>query len=151
MEILENRSEYLSEFIRLNEEWISTYFEIEEIDKKLAANPKKIIDDGGFIFCLVVENKVLGVCALFNEGNGIYELARMAVSKRYRGNGYGKELIETCIKKLKYIGAKEVYLLSNTKLKPAIFLYKKYGFKITKTGKHPLYSRANIRMARKIS
>jgi len=75
----------------------------------------------------------------------------MAVSKKYRGNGYGTILIKTCIQKLKDIKAKEVYLVSNTKLKPAITLYEKYGFKITKNTQHSAYSRANITMVQTIS
>ena len=67
MEIAENCREHLKDFIRLNEEWITAYFEIEDIDRKLAANPQKVIDDGGYIFSLVLENKVIGVCALFNN------------------------------------------------------------------------------------
>ncbi len=151
MKIKENQVNHLDDFIRLNEEWISTYFEIEDIDRKLAANPTKIIDDGGYIFSLVVDSKVIGVCALFNEGNGIFELARMAVSKKHRGNGYGKKLIEISIQKLKDIKAKEVYLVSNTKLKPAITLYEKHGFKSSNNCRHSEYSRANITMVQTIS
>jgi len=151
MKIKENQVDHLDDFIRLNEEWITTYFQIEDIDKKLAANPKKIIDDGGYIFSLVVDKKVIGVCALFNNGNGVFELARMAVSKKYRGSGYGKELMEISIHKLKEIKAKEVYLVSNTKLKPAIALYEKHGFKQSNDSRHSAYSRANITMVQKIS
>ncbi|KAF3978039.1 MAG: hypothetical protein HFP77_03900 [Methylococcales symbiont of Iophon sp. n. MRB-2018] len=43
MEIVENNRNYLKDFIRLNEEWISTYFQIEDIDRELAANPQKVI------------------------------------------------------------------------------------------------------------
>jgi len=35
MKIIENSREYLTDFIRLNEEWINQYFSIEETDKKL--------------------------------------------------------------------------------------------------------------------
>jgi N-acetylglutamate synthase-like GNAT family acetyltransferase len=89
MEIIENKIELLDDFVRLNEEWISTYFELEAADKKLAANPYKIIENGGYIFSLVSNNEVLGVCALFNDGHGTFELARMAVAPQYLGNGYG--------------------------------------------------------------
>lgn len=54
MNIIENSREYLSSFIRLNEDWISQYFSIEETDKKLASNPFKIIEDGGYIFLLSI-------------------------------------------------------------------------------------------------
>tara|TARA_R110002072_G_scaffold271474_2_gene431483 strand:+ start:17303 stop:17782 length:480 start_codon:yes stop_codon:yes gene_type:complete len=148
MDILENRQEYLDDFIRLNEEWISTYFEIEDVDLTLAANPNSIIQHGGYIFTILSMGQVAGVCALFNNGNGIFELARMAVSPDKQGKGIGDVLIETCLKKLKEIKAVKVFLVSNTKLKPAISLYKKHGFLTVSEGQHPVYSRANIVMER---
>jgi len=96
MDVLENKREHLIDFIRLNEEWIITHFEIEEADRKLAENPGKIIDDGGYIFTLVLNEKVVGVCALINEGNGLFELARMAVSPKYHRRGYGEKLMQLC-------------------------------------------------------
>ena len=146
MEILENRKEYLEDFIRLNEEWISAYFEIEEIDRDLAANPEMVINNGGFIFSLVENGIVIGVCALFHKGNGTYELARMAVSPKHQGNGYGSRLLDAAMAKAKDIKAKKVFLVSNTKLKNAIALYKKYGFVTVFEGQHPVYKRANITM-----
>jgi len=150
MNIIENSKEYLTDFIRLNEEWISQYFEIEETDKNLADNPFKIIEDGGYIFYLVSGNNVMGVCALFNDGGGVYELARMAVSPAFHGKGYGNRLIEHCLLKLKEIDAQRVYLVSNTKLGAAIGLYKKFGFQTVSEGPHPVYSRANIVMERHV-
>lgn len=130
MEVVENRKEHLKEFIRLNEEWISTYFSIEDVDRALAADPYQIIENSGYIFSLVVGGEVLGVCALFNENKGVFELARMAVAPNHQGKGYSNLLIEACFKKLKDVGANRVYLVSNTQLKAAISLYKKYGFNV---------------------
>ena len=132
MEIVENHSSYLDDFIRLNEEWITKYFELEEVDKLLAANPYKIIENGGYIFTALSNGKAVGVCALFKENSDEFELARMAVSPDQQSKGLGNLLIQTCLTKLKSIGAKKVYLVSNTKLEAAINLYKKHGF-ITKS------------------
>jgi len=146
--IVENIRDHLSDFVRLNEEWISHYFQIEAVDRELAANPGQVIDNGGYIFSLLNEEEVVGVCALFREDEGVFELARMAVSPAHQGKGYGDALIQTCLKKLAELKAKKVYLVSNTKLKSAISLYKKYGFETTMLGEHPVYSRANIVMER---
>ena len=151
MEIVENQRKYLNDFIRLNEEWISTYFEIEDSDRDLAANPHKVINDGGYIFSLILEKEVVGVCALFNNGNSVYELARMAVSPKHQGKGYGEQLIKVCLSKLRDIKAKKVHLVSNTKLESAISLYKKHGFETVSIGQHPVYSRANITMEQYVS
>lgn len=144
--IVENSEVHLGDFIRLNEEWISHYFELEETDRKLAAHPAQIIENGGYVFCLLSDQEVVGVCALFSEGDGVYELARMAVSPAHQGKGYSNRLLEYCFAKLRSIQARKVYLVSNTKLHAAISLYKKFGFVTVSEGAHPLYSRANIVM-----
>jgi len=146
MAIHENNREHLNDFIRLNEEWISKYFSIEQTDRDLAADPARIIEEGGYIFSLVTEGKVVGVCALFNKGDGVYELARMAVSPHYQGRGYGRALMQTCLDKVREIKAQKVYLVSNTNLEAAIALYQKSGFVTVRTGQHPVYSRGNIVM-----
>ena len=151
MHLVENDRALLDDFLRLNEEWISAYFEIETSDRALADNPGRIIDEGGYIFSLVSGGTVAGVCALFNEGNGTYELARMAVAPEQQGKGYGNRLMTACLGKLAEIGATRVYLLSNTKLEAAISLYKKHGFETVSVGQHPVYARANIVMERSIS
>ena len=148
MEIIENSREYLDDFVRLNEEWISNYFELEQVDHDLARNPGKIIDEGGYIFIAISNGLAVGTCALFNDGNGVYELARMAVSPSSQNIGFGKSLIEVCLSKLSEICAKKVYLVSNTKLEAAITLYRSSGFETVFEGKHPIYARANIVMER---
>ena len=92
----------------------------------------------------------MGVCALINEGNGLFELARMAVSPKYHRRGYGEKLMQLCLAKLNAIDAKKVYLLSNTKLIAALSLYKKYGFQTALEEQHPVYSRANVIMEQNV-
>ncbi|OIQ88051.1 acetyltransferase (GNAT) family protein [mine drainage metagenome] len=100
MLVLINREEYLQDFIRLNEAWISHYFEIEEVDRELVRNPARIITDGGYIFTLLEEDQVIGVCALFKEDDGVFQLARMAVSPEFRGKGYGDVLVDVACEHL---------------------------------------------------
>jgi len=146
MEIHENNKNHLKSFIQLNEAWVTKHFEIEQSDIELSNNPYCVIENGGYIFSLTENNLVVGVCALFNEGKGTYELARMAVAETHQGKGYGKALIVKSIQKAKELNANKLFLISNTKLETAIALYRKYGFKTIKTGQHPVYSRANIVM-----
>jgi len=146
--LCENNRDHLTDFVRLNEEWISTYFELEDVDHALAGNPGQIIDDGGYIFSLMVNDEVVGACALFYEGDGVYEIARMAVSPKHQGKGYGESLMQACLQKLADLQARKAYIVSNTKLESAIALYKKHDFKVVHSGEHPGYSRANIVMER---
>lgn len=143
---MENGTEYLKEFIRLNEEWICRYFQLEEADYKLRADPFRVIEEGGYIFSIVEDNQVLGVCALFNKEDDIYELARMAVDSQYQDKGIDNKLMQAVMDKLESLEAKRVYLYSNTMLDPAIALYRKYGFKTVSEGQHPDDARCNIVM-----
>lgn len=151
MNILVNSGEYLEEFIRLNEAWITCYFALEKVDMELARNPNKIIEDGGYVFTLLVKNNVVGVCALFKCDDGAFQLARMAVSPEHQGNGFGDVLLNAALDKLREIKAEKVYLLSNTNLISAIALYKKHGFKTVGKGRHPLYARVDIVMEKRLN
>ena len=148
MEIVENQPEYLSEFISLNEQWVTEHFQLEDTDRLLAANPRSVIDNGGYIFSLISNGVVLGVCALFNDGDNVFELARMAVSPEHHNKGCGQLLMLACLSKISVIGTKKVYLVSNTTLSATISLNKKNSFKTVSQGQHPVYSRANIIMER---
>lgn len=148
--VLVNENKYTADFIRLNEAWITHFFKIEKADRELARNPTKIIADGGYIFTLLEDGRVAGVCALFKEADGVFQLARMAVSPVFQGKGYGNALMDSAFAKLRDIGASRVYLLSNTILVPAIALYRKYGFTVLHEGQHPVYARCNIVMEKKL-
>lgn len=148
VEIVEYETKYQSAFKSLNEEWISTYFEMEEADYKALDNPKEyILDKGGKIFVALYKNEPLGVCALIKMNNSEYdfELAKMAVSPNAQGKNIGFLLGDFAVKKAKELGAKKIYLESNTILKPAINLYHKLGFQKI-VGLPTPYKRCNIQM-----
>ncbi len=150
MIILVNARAYLADFIQLNEAWINEYFQLEDADRELAARPDKIIEDGGYVFTLLENKEVVGVCALFRDKDNTFQLARMAVSKVYQGRGYGNALLEAALAKLIEIKAGKVYLLSNSRLASAISLYKKHGFDITHEGSHPKYARVDVVMEKNL-
>jgi len=141
-----DNKDHCDEFIRLNELWIKEHFELEESDRKLAADPYKIVREGGHILSLVEHEKVLGVCALVKETPERFQLARMAVDPGERAKGYGGALIDAAISKAQESGAQTLYLLTNTVLAPAISLYKKHGFRVISQCRHPVYARCNITM-----
>jgi len=135
-------------FKALNEEWITKYFRIEEADSKALDDPQGyILDDGGHIVIALLEEEVVGVCALIRMDNPNYdfELAKMAVTPKVRGKGIGHLLGVAVIEKAKALGASTLYLESNTKLVPAISLYEKLGFQKV-AGHYTPYERCNIQM-----
>jgi N-acetylglutamate synthase-like GNAT family acetyltransferase len=151
MSVQIDNERHCKEFVRLNELWISEHFSLEESDRKLAEDPFKIVRDGGHILSLTESVRVVGVCALFKETNGRYQLARMAVEPSERGKGHGEALIVAALQQARECGAKTVYLLSNTVLAPAIALYRKHGFSPVSEGRHPVYARCNIVMELNLS
>jgi DNA-binding MarR family transcriptional regulator/GNAT superfamily N-acetyltransferase len=148
VKIVEYEPKYRSAFKALNEEWISTFFEMEEADYKALDDPKEyILDKGGKIFIALYKDEPLGVCALIkmNDQNYDFEMAKMAVSPKAQGKNLGWFLGQAIIDSAKQLGASKIYLESNTILKPAINLYQKMGFEKI-VGHQTPYKRCNIQM-----
>jgi DNA-binding MarR family transcriptional regulator len=130
----------------LNEEWITRWFRMEDSDHKALDHPQEyIIDKGGYIFIALYKDEPVGTCALIAMEDGGFELAKMAVSPAAQGLGIGYLLGRACIEKARGLGARRVYLESNTILKPAINLYYKLGFRKASGTPSP-YERSNIQM-----
>ncbi len=147
VEIIDYAPQYQGDFARLNYAWIEKFFKIEDPDRKALDAPEEhILDPGGYIFLARADGQIVGAAALINEGDGHYELAKMAVDEAYQGRQIGKKLCLYAIEQARNIGARELFLGSNTKLVPAIQLYKSVGFYQVENRNSP-YARANIRMA----
>ncbi len=128
--IIEFELKYADEFKNLNLEWLDKYGLTEEPDLLVLNDPQKqIIDTGGCIFLAKDGSRIVGSAALKKETTIQYELAKMCVAPDYRGTGISKLLIETCLHKAEVLGAKRLYLVSNSQLTTALSLYTKYGFK----------------------
>jgi N-acetylglutamate synthase-like GNAT family acetyltransferase/DNA-binding MarR family transcriptional regulator len=144
--ILDYADDYQKDFKLLNIEWIEAYFKVEKTDLHYLDNPKShIIDKGGHIFFAEYEGEIVGTCAVARMDNETFELAKMSVSPKARGKSIGWLLGQACIEKAKALGAKRLFLGSNTRLVPAINLYHKLGFQKV-TGPPSPYERANIQM-----
>ena len=147
VEVLDFRPEHADAFRRMNLDWITRYWEVEDADRLYLDRPhEKIIDPGGAILMALCDGEVVGTVALVSMGSGSYELAKMAVDEPARGKGIGWRLGRAVLDRARELGAKRVYLESNTILEPAINLYRKLGFTpIKKSGASP-YDRCNIQM-----
>jgi DNA-binding MarR family transcriptional regulator/N-acetylglutamate synthase-like GNAT family acetyltransferase len=137
---------YQAAFRQLNEEWITTWFRMEEGDYKALDHPREyILDKGGHIFMALYKGEPVGTCSLIRMDDGSFELAKMGVSPKTQGLGIGYLLGRACIEKARALGARRVYLESNTRLKPAINLYHKLGFRKVAGPPSP-YERCDIQM-----
>ncbi len=141
----------LSEWVKkLNYEWLEKYFKLEKGDIISLSNPKKeIIDKGGYIFFVKIKNEksenIIATASLLKKTDTIFELGKMAVTRKEQGNGIGKLLVKHCLDFAKNNSISTIILYSNTQLQSAIHLYKKIGFEEIPL-EEGLYQRANIKM-----
>ena len=92
VEIIDFDPGYGDSFKVLNVEWLEALFEVESIDEKVLSDPEAIIAAGGAILYALRGKQVLGCCALKHQGNGEYELTKMAVTQAAQGLGIGRLL-----------------------------------------------------------
>ena len=149
VEIVEYQPQYKKAFYELNRKWIELYWELESHDIEVLENPEKhILEKGGHIFVALYNGFPVGVCALCPMPEGSvydFELAKLAVSDSIKRKGIGRRLCDAVINKARELGGEKLFLESNTRLKPAIALYRRLGFKELPEY-HPAYARGDIQM-----
>ena len=136
-------------FRTLNEEWITRYFTLEAKDHETLRDPvNSILMKGGHIFMAYAGAEAVGCVALVPMKDGVYELSKMAVSPHLRGRGLGRRLLHHAIAQARSIGARSLFLGSNTQLKDAVHLYESVGFRHVDPETLPPmpYSRADVLM-----
>jgi GNAT superfamily N-acetyltransferase len=130
VEIIAYEPQYKAFFKQLNLEWIEQYFSVEALDTAFLSNPEKYyLQPGGYIFFARYCGDIVGTCALLKHRERGFELSKMGVTKYYRGMGIGKQLAQTAIEQVKSLGEKGLFLETNSKLIPAVHLYRKLGFR----------------------
>ena len=146
-----NYSDDLRQYFKdLNVAWLEKYFYVEPIDEVMLSDPKAyIIDNGGHIFFATIDGHIAGTFALIKQNDGSFELSKMAVDEKYQGQSVGNQMLAFCLEKAKALGAGKVILYSNTKLGPAIHLYRKYGF-VEVPIENVDYKRADIKMEKQL-
>jgi len=120
---------FAEDFKRLNEDWISTNFWLEESDIQVLNDPQKfILDKGGNVFIALLNNKPVGTCALLVRDGITCELVKMVVDPEAQGKGIGYKLGLAFIDKARERGFSRIVLEGNTKMEASIILYHKLGF-----------------------
>ena len=144
--IIDFEDRYQPAFAALNYAWIEKHFTVEQIDRDSLDHPReKIYKTGGHILLVQCGEEIVGACALIKIEDGYFELAKMAVSEKHRGQGIGYALGKATLEKAKELGANKVYLESNDVLGAALKLYEKLGFRHIEHGDTP-YTRCNVQM-----
>jgi ribosomal protein S18 acetylase RimI-like enzyme len=133
-------------FRLLNLEWLEALFEVEPVDEKILSDPEAIIASGGSILYALRGSEVLGCCALKHQGEGIYELTKMAVTTAVQGSGIGRMLGVATIDRFIELRGRKLYLETHDSLVPAIRLYESLGFEHTDPPFRSPYARSNVYM-----
>lgn len=129
IEIITYQPEHQPWFEKLNRDWIEKYFWMEAIDEQVLQHPEEhIIKKGGMIFMALYQKEMAGTAALKFVEPGVYEFTKMGVGAKFQGKKIGEVLSQVAIQHAKDKKAKKIILYSNTKLIPAINLYRKLGF-----------------------
>ena len=122
------RPEHSRRFAELNREWLVRYNLLEPSDEAQLADPEAhFLKDGGQIFVALSEDHVVGTCAISPHQSDL-EIAKLAVSAEFRGQGLARRLVDRCISHARAQGARRITLLSNSQLQAAIRLYASLGF-----------------------
>lgn len=136
-------------FAALNEAWIVEHFELEASDRAILSDPKtQVIDPGGDILfaCDEETGEVLGTCALINRGDQVGELAKMTVVDSARGRGIGRLVGDAVIARARELAMCKLYLETNSRLAPALGLYRQLGFVRKPSPFASSYTRADVYM-----
>lgn len=133
-------------FERLNRQWIEKDYFLEEIDRYVLSQPEEaILDKGGAILMALYDGEVAGTVGLKKADTNVYEFTKMAVDETFRRKGIAEALSLAAFEKAAQLGAKKIILYTQSRLQPAILLYKKLGFRDVPMG-DGVYKRADVKM-----
>lgn len=119
-----------ADFARINRQWIQTMYALEPVDEAQLGDPHGMIvaPGGAILFADDPELGVVGTCGLLKTGEGEFELIKMGVLPEARGRGVGEALLNAAIAKAFALGARHLFLLTNSKSEAAIRMYLRAGF-----------------------
>ncbi|WP_114904538.1 GNAT family N-acetyltransferase [Kordia sp. SMS9] len=147
MTIIPFEEQYTQDFYELNVEWLKAFFYVEPHDEEVLSQPKKyIMDPGGYIFFVKIHDEIVATVALIKMKENIFELSKMAVLPKLRGQKIGQHLLQYCLDFSKENKFEKLILYSNRKLKNALYIYEKYGFVEIPIEENNPYDRGDIKM-----
>jgi ribosomal protein S18 acetylase RimI-like enzyme/DNA-binding transcriptional ArsR family regulator len=130
VEIVPFRRALAPAFAALNYAWLERDFAVEPRDRELLEDPEgSLVDRGGEILFALLDGAPVGTCALLPHGDGILELAKMAVAESHRRRGIGHALTSAAIARARARGVRTLFLLTSVRLAPAVALYRSFGFR----------------------
>ncbi len=133
MRIVPFEERFRQDFIDFNTDWIVSHFgSLEEHDKEAFEKIDEELSNGAMIFFAVEVDKALAACMAKPVDRMTWEICKLASNKNLPHKGAGSVVFEASMNWALNHGARRLFLISNRKLKPALHIYKKFGFKEVK-------------------
>lgn len=144
MKIVEYDSRYKNSFIKFNTDWIVDNFGyLENEDIETFEKIEEELENGAMIYFAIENDVPLATCMAKPISEETWEICKLASNKHRDHKGCGSAVFGAAMQWAIKHGAKKLFLLSNRKLKPAIHIYEKYGFKEIKLNDYE-YVRGDI-------
>ena len=148
MQIIEYDSRYRQDFIDFNTDWIIKYFGfLEDEDRETFEKIEEELEKGAMIYFAVENDIALATCMTKPMGNGTWEICKLGSNKNKPHKGCGSAVFNAAVQWAIDNGAKRLFIVTNKKLKTAIHIYEKYGFKEIKIDDYK-YERGDIAFER---
>lgn len=112
-----------AEDLRLDLSFQSFDSELEHLENQYGA------PEGTLFLIFSNETRAIGCFGIRKFNGNVCELKRMFLEQAYRGKGLGGQMMEKAILEAKKLGYEKIRLDSLRSMKPAIALYKGFGFK----------------------
>lgn len=144
MEIIEYTPKYRDHFIQFNKDWIIDHFGfLESEDMETFQKIDEELARGAMIYFAVEDEIPLATCMAKPMDGHTWEICKLGSNKHKNHKGCGSAVFGAAVQWTMNHGAKKLFILSNKKLKPAIHIYEKYGFKEIKLDNYE-YARGDI-------
>lgn len=150
MKIIQFEERYRQDFIDFNTDWIVSNFGfLEEHDLETFDKIDDELKNGAMIFFAVENDIPLAACMTMPINETTWEICKLCSNKNAAHKGAGSAVFEASMNWALNKGAHRLFIISNSKLKPALHIYKKFGFKEIKLDNYE-YVRGDIAFEYKI-
>lgn len=144
MEVVEYRKEYKPYFIQFNTDWITDNFgHLEADDFRTFDAIDQMVEDGAMIYFAVESGEVLATCMTHWMEGDTWEMCKLASNKHASHKGAGSAVFQAAMQYAIAHGAGRLFMISNSRLKPALHIYEKHGFQEVKLDDYE-YERGDI-------
>lgn len=144
MQIVEYDPKYRQSFVNFNIGWLMDNFGyLEPSDRHTFDHIDEKLTNGAMIYFAVEDDIPLACCMAKPLEGDTWEICKFASTKSRPHKGCGSAVFEAAMNWAKDHGAKRLYLISNSGLKAAIHIYRKFGFQEVPLDTHE-YARGDI-------